>query len=156
MKAGLIRKIVSGGQMGMDRAALDVALALGVPCGAWPPCGRGAEDGAIPARYPLQETGSVDYAERTRRNVIDSDGTLILAIAPLHGGTLLTAQLAEKSGKPCLVVDQASPPCSREVHRWIQENHIGILNVAGPTESQHPGIHTLACGFLHDILHQQI
>jgi predicted Rossmann fold nucleotide-binding protein DprA/Smf involved in DNA uptake len=98
--ADLVRKIVSGGQTGVDRAALDIALALGIPCGGWCPRGRGAEDGVIPARYPLQETCSHDYAERTRRNVIDSDGTLILAIGALHGGTLLTAQLAEKAASP--------------------------------------------------------
>lgn len=120
------------------------------------PCGRGAEDGAIPARHPLQETDSVDYAESTRRNVIDSDGTLILAIGALHGSTLLTAQLAEKSGKPCLVVDLASLPVPIKIHSWIQEHHIGILNVADPRESQHPGIHTLACRFLYGTLRQQI
>ncbi|MDX1697681.1 MAG: putative molybdenum carrier protein [Thiohalobacterales bacterium] len=152
MKAGLIRKIVSGGQTGVDRAALDIALALGIPCGGWCPRGRGAEDGVIPARYPLQETGSHDYAERTRRNVIDSDGTLILAIGALHGGTLLTAQLAEKSGKPCLVVDLASPPDPGKVDSWIRENQISVLNVAGPRESQHPGIHALAGEFLIEIL----
>ena len=152
MAADLVRKIVSGGQTGVDRAALDIALALGIPCGGWCPRGRGAEDGAIPARYPLQETGSHDYAERTSRNVIDSDGTLILAIGALHGGTLLTAQLAEKSGKPCLVVDLASPPEPGKVDSWIRENQISVLNVAGPRESQHPGIHALAGGFLIEIL----
>lgn len=152
MAADLIRKIVSGGQTGVDRAALDIALALGIPCGGWCPRGRVAEDGAIPARYPLQETGSHDYAERTRRNVIDSDGTLILAIGALQGGTLLTAQLAEKSGKPCLVVDLASPPEPGKVDSWIRENQISVLNVAGPRESQHPGIHALAGGFLIEIL----
>ena len=152
MEAGFIRKIVSGGQTGVDRAALDVALAMDMPCGGWCPRGRGAEDGAIPARYPLQETGSQDYAERTSRNVNDSDGTLILAIGALHGGTLLTAQLAEKSGKPCLVVDLARPPESGKVDSWISENQISVLNVAGPRESQHPGIHALAGGFLIEIL----
>ena len=155
MEVCFIRKIVSGGQTGVDRAALDVALALGVPCGGWCPRGRRAEDGVIPARYPLQETGSQDYAKRTSRNVIDSDGTLILAIGALHGGTLLTAQLAEKSGKPCLVVDLAAPLESGKVHSWIHENQISVLNVAGPRESQHPGIHALVSRFLDEILRQQ-
>jgi hypothetical protein len=156
MEAGLIRKIVSGGQTGVDRAALDIALALGMPCGGWCPRGRGAEDGIIPARYPMQETGSHDYAERTRRNVVDSDGTLILAVGALHGGTLLTAQLAEKNGKPYLVVDLAWPPMPGKVHSWISEYEISVLNVAGPRESQHPGIHALASGFLAVLLRRQI
>jgi hypothetical protein len=156
MEAGLVRKIVSGGQTGVDRAALDVALALGIPCGGWCPRGRAAEDGLIPARYPLQETDSHDYAERTRRNVIDSDGTLILAIGELHGGTLLTAQLAEKNGKPCLIIDLASPPMPGKVHSWIREHEISVLNVAGPRETQHPGMHALASGFLDELLRQQI
>jgi hypothetical protein len=156
MEAGLIRKIVSGGQTGVDRAALDIALALGMPCGGWCPRGRGAEDGIIPARYPMQETGSHDYAERTRRNVVDSDGTLILAVGALHGGTLLTAQLAEKNGKPYLVVDLACPPMPGKVHSWISEYEISVLNVAGPRESQHPGIHALASGFLAVLLRRQI
>jgi hypothetical protein len=156
MEAGLVRKIVSGGQTGVDRAALDVALALGIPCGGWCPRGRAAEDGLIPARYPLQETDSHDYAERTRRNVIDSDGTLILAIGELHGGTLLTAKLAEKNGKPCLIIDLASPPMPGKVHSWIREYEISVLNVAGPRETQHPGMHALASGFLDELLRQQI
>ena len=155
MEAGFIRKIISGGQTGVDRAALDVALALGIPCGGWCPRERRAGDGVIPARYPLQETGSHDYAERTGRNVIDSDGTLILATGALHGGTSKTAQLAEQNGKPCLVVDLASPPEPGKVHTWICENRISVLNVAGPRETQHPGIHALASGFLDEILHQQ-
>jgi hypothetical protein len=152
MAADLIRKIVSGGQTGVDRAALDVALTLGMPCGGWCPRGRRAEDGAIPARYPLQETGSQDYAERTRRNVIDSDGTLILTLGEPHGGTRLTVQLAEKTGSPYLVIDLEKPLMSEKVHNWIRRNHIAVLNVAGPRESQHPGIHALAGGFLIEIL----
>jgi hypothetical protein len=156
MAAGLIRKIVSGGQTGVDRAALDVALALGIPCGGWCPRGRAAEDGPIPARYPLQETGSRDYAERTRRNVIDSDGTLILTIGALHGGTLLTAKLAEKNGKPHLVVDLASPPVPGKIHSWIRGYEISVLNVAGPRETQHPVVHAMASGFLDELLRRQI
>jgi hypothetical protein len=156
MQTGLIRKIVSGGQTGVDRAALDVALTLGIPCGGWCPRGRAAEDGVIPARYPLQETGSHDYAERTRLNVVDSDGTLILAIGALHGGTMLTAQLAEKNGKPYLVIDLASPPVPGKVHSWIREYEISVLNVAGPRETQHPGVHAMASGFLDELLRRQI
>ncbi len=87
-----IAKIISGGQTGVDRAALDVAIELELPCGGWCPRGRLAEDGTVPDRYPLQETRSAEYAERTERNVIDSDGTLIIATRPLTGGTALTVE----------------------------------------------------------------
>src|SRR3954447_14624932 len=98
----LIQRIVSGGQTGVDRAALDVALALGIPCGGWCPRGRGAEDGLIPERYPLVETPAADASQRTRWNVRDSDGTLILAWGEPTGGTLLTVQACRETGKPHL------------------------------------------------------
>ena len=100
-----IRKIVSGGQTGVDRAALDVALELGVACGGWCPKGRRAEDGTIAERYPLTETSTRAYPERTRRNVLDSDGTLILARGRPTGGTALTIKIAAETGKPCFIVD---------------------------------------------------
>ena len=93
----MIRRIVSGGQTGVDRAALDVALSLGIPCAGWCPRGRRAEDGPIDARYPLNETPSTSYAKRTEWNVRDSDATLILARLPLGGGTALTERLARKA-----------------------------------------------------------
>src|SRR5262245_54833883 len=92
-------KIISGGQSGVDRAALDVALELGIPCGGWCPKGRRAEDGPLPDRYPLDETQTSFYPERTRRNVRDSDGTLILADGAAKGGTALTIELAEQMQK---------------------------------------------------------
>mgnify|MGYP003793290687 CR=1 FL=1 len=90
----MIKKIVSGGQTGVDRAALDVAMQLGIPVGGWCPRGRRAEDGRIPDSYPLREASSVNYAKRTELNVRDSDGTLILSGGPLTGGTALTESLA--------------------------------------------------------------
>ena len=83
----MLTRIVSGGQTGVDRAALDVALELSIPCGGWCPKGRKAEDGALPARYPLKETPSEEYAQRTTWNVRDSDGTLILTHGAPTGGT---------------------------------------------------------------------
>lgn len=103
-------KIVSGGQTGVDRAALDTALELGLPCGGRCPRGRKAEDGPIPARYPLTETSSAEYAQRTEWNVRDSDGTLVLTRGQPTGGTALTIELAERLGKPYLVVDLESEP----------------------------------------------
>ncbi len=100
-------KVVSGGQTGVDRAALDAALGLGLPCGGWRPQGRRAEDGRIPDRYPLTETPGKDYPTRTRRNVRDSDFTLVLTVGEPTGGTLLTVQAAKRQGRPCVVVDLA-------------------------------------------------
>jgi hypothetical protein len=132
--------IVSGGQTGVDRGALDAAIALGIPHGGWCPRGRLAEDGAIPSRYKLTETDSPDYSIRTERNVLDSDATLILYRGELRGGTELTRQLAERHGKHCLVVDLDRPPHADEIRQWIVDIQPGTLNVAGPRESQSPGI----------------
>jgi hypothetical protein len=150
----VIRKIVSGGQTGVDRAALDVALELDIPCGGWCPMGRRAGDGVIPARYHLQETGSADYAERTRLNVLDSDATLILNRGELAGGTALTARLAGLNGKPCLVVQLDAAPDTGKVVEWLHGHGVHILNVAGPRETQQPGIHAQASGFLLKLLQQ--
>lgn len=139
---------MSGGQTGVDRAALDAALARGLTCGGWCPKGRRAEDGAIPNRYPLTETESADYRLRTQRNVSDSDGTLILAIGELTGGTALTRDIALAQAKPLLLVDLDTPSPTRTVCEWIQENNIRRLNVAGPRESLRPGIADRAREFL--------
>ncbi len=144
----MIERVVSGGQTGVDRAALDAALARGLTCGGWCPKGRRAEDGAIPNRYPLTETESADYRLRTQRNVSDSDGTLILAIGELTGGTALTRDIALAQAKPLLLVDLDTPSPTRTVCEWIQENNIRRLNVAGPRESLRPGIADRAREFL--------
>ena len=95
----MVEKIISGGQTGADRAALDVALELKIPCGGWCPKGRRAEDGRIDDRYPLKETPSTDYRVRTRLNVEESDGTLVITRGPLTGGTALTIKLVRENGK---------------------------------------------------------
>jgi len=96
-------RIVSGGQTGADRAALDFAIAHGLPHGGWCPQGRKAEDGPIDARYQLQETPSENYSQRTEWNVRDSDGTVVFSLAPaLTGGSKKTVDLAGKHHKPCL------------------------------------------------------
>ncbi len=147
-----ITKIISGGQTGVDRAALDVALTLGIPCGGWCPKGRRAEDGVIPAHYPLTETTSKDYRVRTQRNVRDSDRTLILTRGSLSGGTALTRRLAKEMDKPCLVVDLALCPRSGDVRAWLTSNNIHILNIAGPRESNQPGIYLQAKKLLRRIM----
>ncbi|PJI37523.1 MAG: molybdenum cofactor carrier [Rhizobium sp.] len=145
-------KIVSGGQTGVDRAALDVALALGLPSGGWCPQGRRAEDGIIPDRYPLRETVEPDDETRTRRNVEDSDGTLILNWGKLDGGTALTAAHARQIGKPCLIValeEGIEPAAFRD---GLNEHRIAVLNVAGPRESQRLGIQAAAYSCLEGLL----
>lgn len=133
-------QIISGGQTGVDRAALDVAIQWDIPHGGWCPRGRLAEDGRIPDRYRLDETDSPEYPVRTERNVLDSDATLILCHGEPSGGTDLTRRLAEQYGRPCLVVDLDDPAPPEDVLAWVAEQRIDRLNVAGPRESQNPGI----------------
>ncbi|MEO0248919.1 MAG: putative molybdenum carrier protein [candidate division WOR-3 bacterium] len=144
-------RIISGGQTGVDRAALDAALEMGIPCGGWCPKGRLAEDGCISQRYPLKETRTSQYQERTRLNVRDSEGTLILKAGELKGGTALTVKLARGMKKPLLLIDLELNPDPARVRRWIHANNICVLNVAGPRESGSPGIHDLALGFLRKV-----
>ena len=148
---GKIEKIISGGQTGVDRAALDVALELGIPCGGWCPKGRKAEDGRIHSRYPLQEASSSSYSVRTEMNVKDSDGTLILTWGSVTGGTARTLEFAKKFKKPHLVVDLSKREEPIIVKEWCQQNRIGVLNVAGPRESKVPGIHNIAVEFLREV-----
>ena len=133
-------RIMSGGQTGFDRAALDAAVELGIPHGGWCPRNRLAEDGRIPEQYRLKETESADYAVRTRLNVRDADATLILYREPLEGGTALTWQLAVQLEKPVFLVELGFPPIREAFLKWIEENAIRTLNIAGPRESQRPGI----------------
>lgn len=146
-----IAKIISGGQTGVDRAALDVAIELQIPCGGWCPRGRLAEDGTVPERYPLREIRSAEYAERTERNVVDSDGTLIIATRPLTGGTALTVELAHRRDKPCFIVDLQDVPDVSTIITWIEHHQIETLNIAGPRESNHPGIYEEAGHFLRKL-----
>ena len=150
----LLDKIVSGGQTGADRAALDAALSLGIAIGGWCPAGRRAEGGSIPDRYPLIETRSRDYVVRTRRNVRETDGTLVLNVGALDGGTLVTAAYAGKRRKPYLVVQLDDPRHAgpEVVRAWLQEHSIRVLNVAGPRESKRPGIYQQSREFLELLL----
>jgi hypothetical protein len=139
-----LARIVSGGQTGVDRAALDAALAAGIDCGGWCPRGRRAEDGAIPDIYPLTETAEKTYVARTRRNVEESDGTLVLAWGGVaSGGTRLAVEHARRLGKPHLVVDLGRPSLLR-IERWLSGRGIRVLNVAGPRESMRPGSYAAA------------
>jgi hypothetical protein len=131
----LVERIVSGGQTGVDRAALDFALARGLPHGGWCPRGRLAEDGALDGCYALRETPKADYPQRTEWNVRDSDGTVILTIArELTGGSALTRALAGAYGKPCLHLSKTSDgdAAPAKLREFIRRHGIKVLNVAGP------------------------
>lgn len=141
-------KVISGGQTGVDRAALDAALERGLPCGGFCPRGRRAEDGRIPDRYPLVERANPSYAARTWANVRAADVTLVLAPQPLSGGTRLSIEACQRLGKPFLVVDPADPEALARAKAWLCERRVAVLNVAGPRESQRPGIYACALAFL--------
>ena len=148
-----IVKVVSGGQTGVDRAALDTAIFLQIEHGGWCPAGRRAEDGVIPHRYDLREMNSRDYVKRTEQNVIDSDGTLVLYCNKMRGGTLLTFRLASKHNRPRLAIDISALDLNPETVRdWIVAENIGVLNVGGPRESSSPGIGRKAEQFLSMVL----
>ena len=132
-------KIVSGAQTGVDRGALDAALADGAACGGWCPEGRLAEGGTVPERYPVRELPGAGYVERTLKNVIDSDGTLILYERRFDGGTALTAAYCAEHARPLLLLDLADTipaDAERQVVEFILSQGIAVLNVAGPRESK--------------------
>ncbi|MCI0664827.1 MAG: putative molybdenum carrier protein [Acidobacteria bacterium] len=140
----MIEKIVSGGQTGADRAALDWAIEHGIPLGGWCPRGRKAEDGVIDARYHLQETPSADYSQRTEWNVRDADGTVIFSIEEhISEGILLTALMARKYAKPYLhlVRSKGRIDCAERLHAFIVNNNLKVLNVAGPRASKEPEVY---------------
>lgn len=133
---------MSGGQTGVDRAALDFAIEHGIPHGGWCPAGRRAEDGEIASAYALHETPEVRYPQRTEWNVRDSDGTVILTIAcELTGGSALTRELALAHHKPCLHLAQAreGEAAVGRLAEFIERYRIRTLNVAGPRLSTEPG-----------------
>ena len=137
-------KIVSGGQTGADVADLDVAIKLGIPHGGWIPKGRKTEAGFLPAKYQLQEMASASYPLRTEKNVIDSNGTLIISHGKLTGGSALTEKYAEKHERPRLHIDlneMTDLEAALKTATWISKNNIAVLNVAGPRESKDPKIY---------------
>jgi hypothetical protein len=151
-----LQRIISGGQTGVDRAALDVAIALGLSCGGWVPRGRRAEDGRVPERYPLRETVAFSYAKRTRLNVRDADATLILTRGEATGGTALTISFARRLLRPYLIVDLDAATAPAAARARLIELRVRVLNVAGPRESGAPGIYAEARDFLNALLAQPI
>jgi hypothetical protein len=140
--AAALVKIISGGQTGVDRAALDVALKHGIESAGWCPSGRLDEFGRIPDQYPVQELASGSFTERTFRNVKDSDGTVIIYPAKLTGGTEQTVQFCVEQQRPHQLID-ASKICAEEAAKlityFIRQHKIDVLNVAGPRQSEWPG-----------------
>ncbi len=147
-----LRQIISGGQTGVDRAALDAALAAGLPCGGWCPRGRRAEDGPIATRYPLTQTERPDYETRTRRNVDDADATLVITLGAVEGGTALTVAYARQVGKPLLLIDLDEQTGVQPVAAWLNTENVGLLNVAGPRASKQPTIYQRAYQFLGELI----
>ncbi len=142
---------MSGGQTGADRAALDWALKRGLACGGWCPKGRKAEDGVIDAQYPLRESSSGSYLQRTEWNVRDSDGTVVFSLAPqLAGGSLKTVEFARKHNRPLIHVSAVDPDPAGRLQRFLEDNVIDTLNIAGPRKSKEPGI----AEFVYRILDQ--
>ncbi|MDZ4656918.1 MAG: putative molybdenum carrier protein [Bythopirellula sp.] len=145
--------IVSGGQTGADRAALDFAIRFGIPHDGWCPRGRLAEDGSLDECYQLQETSSRKYDQRTRWNVRDSDATLVVSIqSQPTGGTALTLGVARQQGKPCLHIARENTTSVSEAGEQVAEfllaHHVERLNIAGPRASQEPEI----AAFVNDLL----
>jgi hypothetical protein len=141
-------KIISGGQTGADRAALDWAIAHGVEHGGWCPEGRLAEDGVIPMRYQVVELAGGGYRARTKANVRESDATLIISIdSSLSGGSRLTAEFAKAFEKPCLHVYPAMD-WRDALEGWLEVNPVRVLNVAGPRLSSEPDVVDYACEVL--------
>ncbi len=150
----MIAKIISGGQTGVDRAALDVAIHLGIPHGGWVPKGRLTEDGPLPETYDLRETPTAVYAERTEKNVLDSDGTLIISRGELTGGSEYTRDMALKHSRPWLHVDlnrTAAFRAALAIVEWLAGHDIRVLNVAGPRASKDPGIYRDTTGLLESV-----
>ena len=140
----MIEKIISGGQTGADRAALDVAIGLNIPHGGWIPKGRKTEDGILPAKYELQEMPSSSYPKRTEQNILDSDGTLIICHGKLTGGSSLTRKVAKKHDRPWLHLDMdklSVSDASKTTASWIGRNNVQVLNVAGSRASKDPEIY---------------
>ncbi|MCG8528995.1 MAG: putative molybdenum carrier protein [Opitutales bacterium] len=142
-------KIISGGQTGVDRAALDVALNLGIQAGGFCPKDRWAEDGPIPDRYPVREIdGGVE--ERTLMNVIHSDGTLIFFNKTLSGGSFFTKECCVAENTPYLLFDLSNAEKSYTISDFISQNTIHVLNIAGPRASEEPGIYKRVFSLLND------
>lgn len=155
----MIKKIISGGQTGTDRAALDFAIKFDIPHGGWIPKGRKTEDGPLPEFYRLQEIPDPSYTQRTEKNVLDSDGTLIISRGDLTGGSQYTGKMAIYHQRPWLHIDlNKTPPFSagKIIRDWIKINKIEVLNVAGPRSSKEPSIYQAVFDLLETVFYMDL
>jgi hypothetical protein len=158
-EADVIEKIISGGQTGVDRGALDAALAAGFPCGGSVPAGRKAEDGRVPGCYPLTELRSPRYHDRTLRNVLDADATLIVHHGPVTGGTRLTLDYCVREGKPYRQIDAAKTTrqeAAAALSSFVEQAGVRVLNVAGPRERSWPGAQAYTRSVVGLYLHSRV
>jgi len=152
----MLKKMISGGQTGVDRAALDAAMRLGLPHGGWVPKGRLAEDGPVPSYYQLEEMPTEDYAARTEKNVMESEGTLLITRGTPTGGSDYTRKMALKHGRQLLHIDltlgQRASDAASLIAAWIEMNRIETLNVAGSRASGDPAIYMDTLNILAHLL----
>ena len=149
----MIKKIISGGQTGADRAALDFAIKMEIPHGGWVPKGRLAEDGPLPSKYHLKEMRTKIYAKRTEKNVVDSDDTLIVSHGKLSGGSQYTMDMAILHEKPWLHIDlteTSTLEAAQKVIEWTLDNGIETLNIAGPRARKDPVIYDFVIAISDD------
>ncbi|MDJ0622148.1 MAG: putative molybdenum carrier protein [Desulfocapsaceae bacterium] len=154
----MIKKIISGGQTGVDQAALDAAITCGIEHGGWLPAGRMTEDGPLPVKYQLQELPGSSYPERTRKNVVVADATLIVSRGKLSGGSALTATIASELDKAWLHIDlakQAKADAVVNIKSWLQNCEPDVLNVAGPRASSDREIYGDVYQLIEEILQAQ-
>ena len=155
----MVRKIISGGQTGADQAALDAAVKFNIEHGGWIPKGRKTENGKLPSKYRMQEINTADYAARTRKNVLDSDGTVVLARGPLRGGSLLTRKIALQEGRSCCRIDLLAMDefeGALLLNEFVKEYDIRVLNVAGPRLSGDPGIYRSVKAVIEALIYMQV
>jgi len=151
----VISKIISGGQTGADRAALDFAIEHNIPHGGWCPKGRRAEDGSIDPRYNLTETPTANYVQRTEWNVRDSDATVIFTISPeLTGGSKKTEEFARKHGKKCLHVHATLETSAVFLSKFVEYHRVQVLNVAGTRGSKEPEVRAFVKRVLEEVFHR--
>jgi hypothetical protein len=152
----MLKKIISGGQTGADQAALDVAMELGIPYGGWIPKGRITEDGVLDSKYKLNEMQTANYNKRTEKNVIESDGTLIISHGRLSGGSDYTREMALLHHRPWLHVDlnkTGAFQAAEKIKSWIAEKEIEVLNVAGPRASKDQTIYQATVDILETVFY---
>jgi len=147
----MLEKILSGGQTGVDRAALDVAIELGFSHGGWCPAGRDADGGVIPEKYQLTETSEIDHTVRSEYNVRDADATMMLYRGKLHGGTAYAIEMAQHLAKPVIAINLDQASSLEEAIDWIRANQVKILFVGGQRETTNSGIYFQSRVFLNSL-----